>query len=181
MRALTVRLPDANGSAERFTRAHCSIEWYHLSHILQLEVRMLNVSAEDIGAVLGIRRKPKGIEDLMATIERGLPRAALDHALAFLGTLPGIRRRELIGEVVGFATYKRRRTLLAAESEKVARIARVIAFAKHVWDDDDAAREFLTTPHPMLSGQRPIDLAFSELGAIRVEHVLSGILHGAAA
>jgi uncharacterized protein (DUF2384 family) len=33
----------------------------------------------------------------------------------------------------------------------------------------------------MLSGKRPIDLAFSELGAIRVEHVLSGILHGAAA
>ena len=142
---------------------------------------MLNVSAEDIGAVLGIRRRPKGIEDLMATIERGLPRAALDHTLAFLGTVPGIRRRELIGKVVSLATYKRRRTLHAEESEKVARIARVIAFARHVWDDDDAAREFLTTPHPMLSGERPIDLAFSELGAIRVEHVLSGILHGAAA
>lgn len=141
---------------------------------------MLNVSAEDIGAVLGIRRRPKGIEDLMATIERGLPRAALDHVLAFLGMPPGIRW-ELVGKVMSLATYKRRRVLHAAESEKVVRIARVIAFARHVWDDDDAAREFLTTPHPMLSGERPIDLAFSELGAMRVEHVLSGILHGAAA
>lgn len=63
----------------------------------------------------------------------------------------------------------------------MARVARVIAFARHVWGDDDAAREFLTTPHPMLSGERPIDLAFSELGALRVEQILSGILHGAAA
>lgn len=132
----------------------------------------LNVPAEDICAVLAIRRRPKGIEDLMVTI---------DHALAFLGTSPGIRRRELIGRVVSLATYKRRRTLHAAESEKVARIARDIAFARHVWDDDDAARQFLTTPQPMLSGERPIDPAFSELGATRVEHVLRGILHGAAA
>ena len=142
---------------------------------------MLNVAVEEIGSVLGLRRRPKGIEELMAVIERGLPRSALDHALGFLGTAPGARRQELIGKVVSRATYKRRRILHAAESEKVARIARVIAFARHVWGDDDAAREFLTTPHPMLSGRRPIDLAFSELGAIRVEHVLSGILHGAAA
>lgn len=142
---------------------------------------MLNVAMEDIGVVLGMRRGPRGIEDLMARIERGLPRAALDHALAFLGPTPGVRRRELIGKVVSLATYKRRRTLHPLESEKVARVARVIAFARHVWGEDDAAREFLTTPHSMLSGERPIDLAFSELGALRVEHVLSGILHGAAA
>lgn len=142
---------------------------------------MLNVAVEDIGSVLGLRRRPRGVEELMAAIERGLPRSALDHALAFLGPAPGARRRELIGKVVSLATYKRRRTLHAGESEKVARVARVIAFARHVWGDDDAAREFLATPHPMLSGQRPIDLAFSELGAMRVEHVLNGILHGAAA
>ena len=142
---------------------------------------MLNVAVEDIGAVLGMRRGPKGIEELMAAIERGLPRAALDHVLAFLGPTPGTRRRELIGKVVSLATYKRRRTFQPPESEKVARLARVIAFARQVWGEDEAAREFLTTPHSMLSGQRPIDLAFSELGALRVEHVLSGILHGAAA
>ena len=142
---------------------------------------MLNVAIEEIGVVLGMRGAPKGIEELMARIERGLPRSALDHALAFLGPTPGVRRRELIGKVVSLATYKRRRTFHPVEGEKVARVARVIAFARHVWGEDDAAREFLTTPHPMLSGERPIDLAFSELGALRVEHILSGILHGAAA
>ena len=142
---------------------------------------MLNVAVEEIGDVLGMRGGPKGIEDLMARIERGLPRSALDHALAFLGPTPGVRRRELIGKVASLATYKRRRTFHPSESEKVARVARVIAFARHVWGDDDAAREFLTTPHPMLSVEPPIDLAFSELGALRVEHILSGILHGAAA
>jgi len=37
----------------------------------------------------------------------------------------------------------------------------------HMGDD-------LATPHPMLSTERPIDLVFSELGALRVEHVLRG-------
>ncbi len=142
---------------------------------------MLNVAVEDIGAVLGMRRGPKDIDGLMAAIERGLPRSALHHALAFLGAPRAGSRRQLIGKVVSLATYKRRRTLHPDESEKVARVARVIAFARYVWGDDDEAREFLTTPHSMLSGRRPIDLAFSELGAVRVEHILSGILHGAAA
>jgi len=142
---------------------------------------MLSVAIKDIGAVLGMKPAPKGIDGLMAAVERGLPRATLDHALAFLGATPGVQRRELIGRVASLATYKRRRTFTPTESEKVARVARIIAFARHVWDDDAAAREFLTMPHPMLSGRRPIDLAFSELGALRVEHVLNGILHGAAA
>ena len=72
---------------------------------------MLNVALADIGAVLGMRRAPKGIEDLMARIERGLPRSALDRALAFLGPTAGVRRRELISKVVSLATYKRRHTL----------------------------------------------------------------------
>lgn len=142
---------------------------------------MLNVAVAEIGEVLGMKRRPRGVEELMARIERGLPRSALDHTLAFLGGHGGLRRRELIGKVVSLATYKRRKTLQADEGEKVARVARIIAFARHVWADDDAAREFLTTPHAMLSGRKPIDLAFSELGALRVEHVLNGILHGAAA
>lgn len=142
---------------------------------------MLNVALEEIGRVLGMRRGPMNIEDLMAKIERGLPRSALEHTLAFLGPTPGVRRGELIGKVVSLATFKRRRTFNSQEGEIVARVARVIAFARHVWGNDLAAREFLTTPHSMLSGERPIDLAFLELGALRVEHVLSGILHGAAA
>ena len=63
-----------------------------------METGMLNVAMEDIGVVLGMRRGPKGIEDLMARIERGLPRSALDHTLAFLGPTPGVRRL-LITEV----------------------------------------------------------------------------------
>ena len=63
---------------------------------------------------------------------------------------------------------------------------RMGCFGRRLWQraseiEQLQAREFLTTLHPMLSGQRPIDLAFSELGAMRVEHVLNGILHGAAA
>ncbi len=142
---------------------------------------MLNVAVTDIGAVLGMRRPPKGIEDLMAAIAQGLPRSALDHVLGYLAGNKNVKRLDLIGKVTSLATYKRRKILHPDESEKVARVARVIAYARHVWGDDDAAREFLTTPHAMLAGAIPIELAFSELGALRVEHVLSGILHGAAA
>jgi len=48
----------------------------------------------------------------------------------------------------------------------------VMALAEEVWESRDDARLFLTTPHALLGGERPIDLAQSELGARRVEELL---------
>jgi uncharacterized protein (DUF2384 family) len=68
------------------------------------------------------------------------------------------------------------------EGAKVARIAEVWTLARQVWGSDDAARAFLFRPHPMLEGQRPIDVALAnEFGRPLVEGILGRLQYGSAA
>jgi putative toxin-antitoxin system antitoxin component (TIGR02293 family) len=77
------------------------------------------------------------------------------------------------------ATYKRQRDLLKLEeSEHTERLARVLATAEYVWDNEEESRRFLTTPNPALGGLRPIDTAYTELGARQVEELLWQIFYG---
>jgi putative toxin-antitoxin system antitoxin component (TIGR02293 family) len=64
------------------------------------------------------------------------------------------------------------------EGERAERLARMAALAERVWETPELAHEFLTSPQPQLKGERPIDLARSELGAREVEHLLMRIEHG---
>jgi putative toxin-antitoxin system antitoxin component (TIGR02293 family) len=57
-------------------------------------------------------------------------------------------------------------------------LTRVIAAAEYVWADQNDAREWLTTPHPGLDNKTPLQIAFTELGAHRVETLLDKILYG---
>lgn len=50
--------------------------------------------------------------------------------------------------------------------------------ARRVWDSDEDAQKFLTTPHPLLDGLAPIEVARSKDGAAQVEAVLNKILWG---
>jgi putative toxin-antitoxin system antitoxin component (TIGR02293 family) len=140
---------------------------------------MLTVPVSDISRVMGLKKSVRDLEYLMEAIEHGLPKQALSTVLAYFSGHEAFTRNELLSKVVSLATFKRRKRLKPAEGEKVARLARLIAYARFVWDgDDEAVREFLTSPHPLLERRRPLDLAFSELGAMKVERILTNILHG---
>lgn len=139
------------------------------------------VSPDRIAQVLGLRRKVRSISDLSDAVRAGLPKASLDTSLARVFA-NGPERTALLYRVIPEATYKRRRDYLKPEeSERTERIARVIATAEYVWDDADDARRFLTTAHSELGGERPIELALTELGARRVEELLWKLFHGIAA
>jgi len=47
-----------------------------------------------------------------------------------------------------------------------------------LWDDDDAAKRFLATPHAELGRRKPIDAALTELGARQVEDIVMRALYG---
>ena len=88
----------------------------------------------------------------------------------------------LMQQVIPAATFHRRgEALKPQEGERVERLARVIATAEQVWDSPEDARVFLCTGHAMLGGKRPIEVALTELGARRVEHLLWSLFHGVAA
>ncbi len=64
------------------------------------------------------------------------------------------------------------------ESQRTERLARVVALAEALWENEREARAFLNRPHPLLEGETPLDVARTELGARRVERLLHDVEHG---
>ena len=115
---------------------------------------------------------PARLEKVRKAVENGLPVEAVKELQAELKRL-GVRRpSEYVDSIVSRATLQRRDRLKPEEGEQLVRVASVLASAEDVWGDEDDAAKFLTSPHPMLGGAVPIDLALSEIGARQVEHIL---------
>lgn len=115
--------------------------------------------------------------ELNVLVGRGLPYRSLG---VLAGQFPAQHRSHVERIVAPRSTLQRRErqgVLARDESERLERIARLTALAEEVWESSDAAQEFLTTPHPQLDNQVPIDLAASDLGTRRVETVLWGLEH----
>jgi len=136
------------------------------------------ITPEQIGAVLALAPAPHTFAELDAAVRAGLPKAALRESVAHAVSTAD-ERRALMARIVPEATFKRRRDRLTPdESEKTERLARIFASANFVWDDEDDARTFLGTPHPLLEGRSPLDVAMTELGARRVEELLWKLFYG---
>jgi len=127
-----------------------------------------------LGGVRTLGRRVRTARDLRQTVEAGLPVAALDAAVRHVvGDGPGAT--ELKHGIVPKATLHRRTRLTADESQRLERLARMTALAERVWENEDLAHEFLVTAQPQLGGERPVDLARSDLGTREVEQLLAGI------
>lgn len=137
----------------------------------------MTISAGRVQEILGLKHAGRGAPELAAAVEKGLPRSALVRVVARAG-LTGKARDALMYRVVPLATFKRRKRLKQHESEKTERLARVIALAELLWDDQPAAQQFLNTPHAELAGRTPLESASSELGARQVEDVVTRALYG---
>lgn len=139
------------------------------------------VTPEQIAAVMALAPAPHSFAELDEQVAEGLPKAALRAGVKRLGRNTE-ERRALLHRIVPEATFKRRRDRLSAtESEKTERLARVYATARHVWGSDDEALAFVHTPHAMLGGRPPLEVAMTELGARRVETLLWRLFYGIAA
>lgn len=133
--------------------------------------------AEVMGGEVVLGTDVHSLSDLEAVVSRGLPKQALRHIAQRL--FPESRQlNAVVYKVVPEATYKRRSRLTAAESERTERLARVIAAAEYVWNDQADAREWLNRAHPELGGKSPLQAAMTELGARQVEELLAKLFYG---
>lgn len=133
------------------------------------------IDAQRIAAVMGgkpiLGRTVRTLGELDAIVSKGLPKQALKRVVQHVMRSPSDERTVLY-HYVPRATLDRVRVLSRLHSERTERLARLVALAERVWDDEDDAREWLTTPHPALEGQKPIEAAVTDLGARRAELIL---------
>jgi len=113
--------------------------------------------------LLGV--KPKNSETTLTlaySVEKGLPVSALDK---FAGRVSPHDARRFTYRVVPKPTLERRRKekqpLTTQESDRLARIAKVFAFALEVFHDEAKVRSFLDRPHPMLDDRAPLEIALA--------------------
>ena len=144
------------------------------------------IRASELAALLGLY--PKNVEqftslDLATAVVRGLPVRAVDGIC--MRVAPD--DRSFRNRIVPKATLARRQRergqrLSPEESDRVARLARLWAFAVDVWGSEAAARRFFGEPHPLLHGRVPRDIAIeTEVGARAVEDILGRLMYGSAA
>jgi putative toxin-antitoxin system antitoxin component (TIGR02293 family) len=141
----------------------------------------VTVDAADVARIMGgekvLRRRVASLADLQAVVAEGLPVRALNetvrHVAGSSRTATALKDR-----LVPRATRARRTRLKLTESERVERLARVMALAEHVWANEEDARAFMQEPHPLLDGETPLAMASTELGARRVELLLSKLEYG---
>lgn len=135
-----------------------------------------------VADLLGV--KPKDQESPLAlaySVERGLPISALEK---FAGHVCPHDVRRFSYRVVSKATLERRRRekkpLTTEESDRLARIAKVFAFALEIFHDESKVRSFLERPHPMLDQKPPLEVALATgPGADAVINVLGRAAYGA--
>jgi putative toxin-antitoxin system antitoxin component (TIGR02293 family) len=133
--------------------------------------------AQNLGGPKVLREKVFTVADLERAVGKGLPFAALRYVLRLFPRRQKTRVQQL---VVPRSTLQRREQegrLRPAESERLERIARLATLAEQVWESPDEAQQFLTTPHPLLDHQAPLDLAATDLGTRRVETLLWNLEH----
>ena len=132
-----------------------------------------------VQAILGVSRL-RTDQDLVRLVEARLATSALD-GLKHAGLTDG----ELSNLVVPRRTLTHRRTrgeaLSRDESDRVVRVARIVALAEHVFGDGERGWRWLRAGKRQLQGRSPLDLLATETGARLVEELLYRVDEGMAA
>jgi putative toxin-antitoxin system antitoxin component (TIGR02293 family) len=130
-------------------------------------------------ALLGLKKAPRDDLEWAELAQTGLSSAAVDTLAAALGWT-----REKLAKALDLVprTVARRlargERLTVPESERVLRVARVLARANDVLEGEAKAKTWLEEPSMALAGRAPIDLLRTDIGTEVVLTELLKIDHG---
>ena len=117
-------------------------------------------------------------EDLVARVREGLPFSALmvvseQYGISreVLCAILHLSRRNLLRR-------KEQNRLSAEESDRLYRLARVLAHANRVFRDPEESADWVQAPNRALGKQQPLSLLDTDIGAQQVDDVLGRIEHG---
>ena len=139
-------------------------------------------SSLSLEALLGGRRvlqtKPRTVLDWVSVIRRGISSAAVDSLSKTLRVTHSELAVALDIPERTLARRKKEGRLNSEESAKLVRLARVVKRAEDVFENLDAALDWLKSPNATLSGQTPLSLLDTDIGAESVMDTLGRIAHG---
>jgi putative toxin-antitoxin system antitoxin component (TIGR02293 family) len=116
--------------------------------------------------------------DLLEEVERGLPRAAYEAVSEALELTPVEEDRLLQVSLRTRARWKRRARLDAATSDRLVRLARILALAVLVLESRGNAVAWLREPSDVLGGRSPLAAVASDPGAEKVSNMLYQMEYG---
>ena len=137
--------------------------------------------AERIVELLGGEKAlgaPRTEMDFVRMVRGGLPYGSFERARALLDVSVKELSAALGLKVRTIARRRVRARLDPMESERMLRLARVIARAEEVLGDRDAAHGWVRTPNQALGGSSPMAVLDTDIGAGAVLKVLGRVEHG---
>lgn len=130
------------------------------------------------GATVFRRRQVQSTEDVRAMIHQGLPYRSLEVlASKFHLDLPRVSKILSVPPRT-MARRKAERRLTAQESDRLARLARILTYATEVFGTAEKASMWVSRSNRILQGTAPIELLDTDLGTQVVETMLGRIEHG---
>jgi putative toxin-antitoxin system antitoxin component (TIGR02293 family) len=139
---------------------------------------------EAVASVLGgpkiLGRGVRSPEELAERVRAGLPFATLSAVMAQYDLA-----RDVVCTILRLSrrNYLRRKEqgrLSPDESDRLYRLARVLAHADRVFEDPAESGDWIRTPNEALGKQQPLALLDTDIGVQRVDQVLGRIEHGIA-
>jgi putative toxin-antitoxin system antitoxin component (TIGR02293 family) len=141
-------------------------------------VNELHAVVEELGGEPVIGRSLRTETDLQDAIREGFPQTVVEEVMH----AAGITLKELAASLDLSARSLQRRKregrLAQHESDRLYRLARTVALAKHYLGNEETALRWLKRPNRALGGRTPLELVDTESGARSVENVLGRIAYG---
>ena len=129
---------------------------------------------------LGISQPLQSDQELVIAIENQLPVKAISALIK-----NGLQDKEVYSLIIPRRTLQHRRAkkerLSVEESDRAARVARILALAEYISDDKDKGMRWLRSPKQRFGGHTGMEMLLTEAGGRRVEEWLHQIDHGMAA
>lgn len=141
-------------------------------------VNELNAVVRELGGQSTFRRCLRTEDDLRAAIRAGFPTKAVESLMETASLTLAELARCLDLSVRSLQRRRRSRRLARYESDRLYRLARIVALADHSFGDHEKAVRWLKRSNAALGGAAPIETVDTELGARRVENVLGRIAYG---
>jgi putative toxin-antitoxin system antitoxin component (TIGR02293 family) len=141
-------------------------------------VNELRAVVRELGGENTLGRSLSTDRDLRDAIREGFPPAVVEELMQ----ASGLTLKELAGALdLSARSLQRRRSagrLAPHESDRLYRLARIVAIAGEYLGDRERALRWLKHPNRALGGLAPVAAIDTELGARQVENILGRIAYG---